>query len=165
MFLSESPLFDSLSQFLGIPSAALEGGAVTLLAVAILALLRILMAKEREDEKQLSLSTQIVGLLAKSLEGFEALKGAIEANSAVLTTVKEAFEGVVGNQVTPLKDELRQVRNELWWNNRTKVVIKDATGKIIAEVIAEPVTEENGEQHLVVTYDNTQKAEEDSSVA
>lgn len=157
MFLAETPIFEALSKLLGIPSLALEGGTVVLLAFALIKLIQILFMKEKEDVKQLELSSQLVLFAGRSLEVSEALKTAIENNTQGLRNVETAIRGFVvtiGNQVMPLKDGLDQVRRELISNKKTRVIIKNTAGEIIAEVIAEPVADDTtGEQYLVVQYD------------
>lgn len=163
MFLAGTPIFESLSELLGVPSLAIEGGAVVLLAIALIKLLQILFLKEKEDVKQLDLSSQLVMFAARSLEVSEGVKTAIEENTKVLDSVKMAFQGFIsalGEEVMPLKDGLEKLRRELISNRKTRVVVKDSTGKVVAEVTAEPAVDENGEDYLIVQYDMKQRDEQ-----
>jgi len=153
-------VFESIADMFGIPSAALEGGVVTLLAVAILTMLRIFLSKQKEDVKQADVLGQVVRLAAAAQEQSSLLRATIEDNTAVLVSLKGAIERFIAQMDTMQNKQqitLDGIRGELLGNRKTRIVVKNAAGEIIAELSAVPTTGEDGESYFEVVYDNKKK--------
>lgn len=174
-------IFDTLAGALGIPAAALEGGAVTLLAIALIGFARILLKKENEDIIQLGFSQQLVTLTSSAVEESRKLREAYESNvlaithiSDVLTSLKAAFDSMatdvveqmdkVGKQfgglsaevdkvVNPIESALKTIHRDLIRNAETTILVHNPDGKPIATLKVYPeIHPETGDFTLHVEY-------------
>ena len=121
-------VFESLAELLGIPSAALEGGVVTLLTVAILTMLRIFLSKQKEDVKQADVFGQVINLAAAVLEQSSLLRDTISENTVVLGSLKGAIERFILQMdvmQNKQKDTLDNIRGELLGNRKTRIVVRN----------------------------------------
>lgn len=182
-------IFQALADALGIPSAALEGGAITLLALALFYLVRLLLKKEDQDTVQLGFSQQLVMLTSNAVEESRKLREAYESNvlaithiGDVLTSLKGAFDTMasdvtgkvdtIGKQFSTFKKEIDQAVNplgsvlstihkDLIRNAETKILVHNPDGQPRCELKVFPiVNDENGEVVLRVEYTDMEKNDE-----
>lgn len=170
MYIAETTFFQQLSELLGVPSSAIEGSVVTVLAVIILYLVKIILFKEKQDVDQINMASQLVTLTSRAFDAYDKNTQVISRNTDTLSEVKAvltelsqavpAYGDSVRQQVVPLHKALEDIKKDLIRNASTRVVVRNKNGTVFGEFSAVPQTDEKGEVYLSVEYELTTKPDE-----
>jgi hypothetical protein len=156
----------------------LEESPTTLLVVtlplslfAIIKMIGFLVSGRKNENTQAHLQEKLVEFAGKSIETTDLLRGAYDKNSnlqsqyleqikvisKILAQVSERLD-IHDKQVDerikalskPLSDAISEVKHDLIRNATTKVVVRNADGKVISIFVAKPHKLANGENVFII---------------